>query len=56
MVESHLREGAQPLHPGRTRPASLTFGQSVTDGCLGWDDSEALVEQLAWAVKRRRTA
>lgn len=56
MVESHLRAGSQRLEPGHTPVASLTFGQSITDGCLGWDDSEALVEQLAWAVKRRRTA
>jgi 3-deoxy-7-phosphoheptulonate synthase len=49
-------EGAQPLDPGRTPPARLTFGQSVTDACLGWEDSVALVQRLALAVKRRRSA
>ncbi|HWA37448.1 MAG TPA: 3-deoxy-7-phosphoheptulonate synthase, partial [Burkholderiales bacterium] len=51
MVESHLVEGRQELEPGRR----LTFGQSITDPCLGWDQSVALLETLAQAVKARRT-
>ncbi len=50
MVESHLVEGRQDLAPGRP----LTFGQSITDGCLGWDDSVKLLEGLAGAVRKRR--
>ena len=50
MVESHLVEGRQDLAPAK----SLTFGQSITDPCLGWDDSTALLATLADAVKTRR--
>jgi 3-deoxy-7-phosphoheptulonate synthase len=50
MVESHLVEGRQDLEG--TRP--LRFGQSITDPCLGWDDSVAVLETLADAVRRRR--
>jgi 3-deoxy-7-phosphoheptulonate synthase len=49
MVESHLVEGRQELEPGKP----LTFGQSITDACLGWDDSVKLLEGLAEAVKAR---
>jgi 3-deoxy-7-phosphoheptulonate synthase len=50
MVESHLVEGKQDLVAGK----SLTFGQSITDPCLGWDDSVALLDMLAESVKARR--
>jgi len=50
MIESHLVEGRQDLVPGKP----LTFGQSITDACLGWDDSFAALETLAAAVKKRR--
>ena len=50
MVESHLVEGRQELEAGR----SLTFGQSITDACLGWDDSVKLLNGLAEAVRTRR--
>jgi 3-deoxy-7-phosphoheptulonate synthase len=50
MVESHLVEGRQDLEPGR----ALAFGQSITDPCLGWDDSVKLLGTLAQAVKARR--
>ncbi len=49
MVESNLVEGRQDLGGGR-----LVFGQSVTDPCLGWEDSARLLEDLAEAVRRRR--
>jgi 3-deoxy-7-phosphoheptulonate synthase len=49
MVESHLVAGAQP--PER-RP--LAHGQSITDACLGWEDTRRLLEDLARAVARRR--
>ena len=50
MVESHLVEGRQDLVKGQP----LRFGQSITDPCLGWDDSVAVLEALAGAVRRRR--
>lgn len=50
MVESHLIEGRQDLVEGK----ELTYGQSITDACIGWDDSEALLNQLATAVRDRR--
>ena len=50
MVESHLVEGRQDLVAGRP----LTFGQSVTDPCIGWDDSVELLDSLAAAVQARR--
>jgi len=53
MVESHLVEGKQDLAPGKPL-ASLTFGQSITDPCIGWDDSVELLDILATAVKARR--
>jgi 3-deoxy-7-phosphoheptulonate synthase len=50
MVESHLHEGRQELVSGR----DLLPGVSVTDACLGWDDTEPLLRQLAQAVADRR--
>ena len=50
MVESHLVEGRQDLEEGRP----LEFGQSITDACLGWDDSVQVLQVLAEAVKKRR--
>lgn len=52
MIESHLHEGRQDVEPG-VKPE---FGISVTDACLGWDDSEALLYTLAEAVRKRRAA
>jgi len=50
MIESHLVAGRQDIVEGQ----ELTYGQSVTDACLGWDDSKALIEKLAQAVQKRR--
>jgi 3-deoxy-7-phosphoheptulonate synthase len=50
MVESHLVAGRQDLVEGQP----LTYGQSITDGCIGWDDSVAVLERLAAAVRARR--
>ncbi len=50
MIESHLVEGRQEVNPEKP----LTYGQSITDACLGWDDSVVLVEELAAAVAQRR--
>lgn len=50
MVESHLVAGRQDLIEGQP----LTYGQSITDGCIGWDDSVAVLDTLATAVRQRR--
>ncbi len=50
MIESHLVAGRQDLLPGQP----LAYGQSITDGCIGWDSSVAVLERLATAVRRRR--
>ena len=50
MVESHLVGGRQDLVPGK----ELTYGQSVTDGCIDWETSVAVLENLAASVRQRR--
>jgi len=50
MVESHLVAGRQDLVPGKP----LNYGQSITDACLGWDDSVKLLDRLAAGVRGRR--
>jgi 3-deoxy-7-phosphoheptulonate synthase len=50
MVESFLTEGRQEPGPLET----LAYGQSVTDACVGWDETERLLGELAAAVRRRR--
>ena len=54
MVESHLQAGAQKFTAGKDDPAALAYGQSITDGCIGWDDSVQLLDGLADAVRVRR--
>ncbi len=51
MMESHLNPGRQDLCPG----IPLVYGVSITDACLGWNETEPLLEELAEAVRRRRT-
>jgi 3-deoxy-7-phosphoheptulonate synthase len=51
MIESHINPGRQDLVPGRT----LDYGVSITDACLGWQDTVALLETLAQGVRDRRT-
>ena len=50
MIESHLVEGRQNLTP----ETALEYGKSVTDACLGWEDSVATLEILAQGVRARR--
>ncbi|MCB1743064.1 MAG: 3-deoxy-7-phosphoheptulonate synthase, partial [Gammaproteobacteria bacterium] len=50
MVESHIEAGRQDVVAGQP----LVYGQSITDGCLGWQDSEALLRKLAAASAARR--
>ena len=55
MVESHLNAGAQKFTPGKDRPDALEYGRSITDACLGWDDSMDCLDVLSQAVKARRS-
>lgn len=50
MIESHLVEGRQNVVDGKAE----TYGQSVTDACINWEDTESLLEQFAEAVQARR--
>ncbi|NBS66137.1 MAG: 3-deoxy-7-phosphoheptulonate synthase, partial [Betaproteobacteria bacterium] len=52
MVESHLVAGRQDLRPGQP----LVYGQSITDGCIGWEESIGVLETLAEGVRARRVA
>jgi 3-deoxy-7-phosphoheptulonate synthase len=52
MIESHINPGRQDLVPGQP----LAHGVSNTDACIGWADTEALLETLAAAVRQRRLA
>jgi 3-deoxy-7-phosphoheptulonate synthase len=52
MVESHLAEGRQDLTPG----AKLAYGVSITDACIGWEDTEKVLDGLAAGVRARRLA
>jgi 3-deoxy-7-phosphoheptulonate synthase len=50
MIESHLVGGRQDLVPGK----ELTYGQSVTDGCIDWEASIGVLDNLAESVRQRR--
>jgi len=50
MLESFLVAGRQDLSDA----APLTYGQSITDACLGWDETESVLNELAEAVRARR--
>ncbi|WP_323003210.1 3-deoxy-7-phosphoheptulonate synthase AroG [Denitromonas sp.] len=50
MVESHLKDGRQDLKPG----VELEYGKSITDACIGWEDSVRVLNLLAEAVRNRR--
>jgi len=52
MFESHLVEGRQDVKPGQ----KLVYGQSITDACIGWEDTKTVLTQLADAVRDRRNA
>jgi len=52
MVESHINPGRQDLVPGK----KLEYGVSITDACLGWDDTVKLLDALAEAVRKRRVS
>jgi len=52
MVESHINPGRQDLVPGKP----LDYGVSITDACLGWEDTKRLLDTLAEGVRKRRVA
>jgi len=52
MLESFITAGRQELEPGRP----LVYGQSITDGCMGWETTALVLDQLAGAVRARRAA
>jgi 3-deoxy-7-phosphoheptulonate synthase len=54
MVESHLQAGAQKFTPGKDDARALEYGKSITDACLAWDDSLAVLQTLSDAVLARR--
>jgi len=56
MVESHLNAGAQKFSAGKDDPAKLEYGKSITDACIGWDDSLTVLDILSEAVTARRRA
>jgi 3-deoxy-7-phosphoheptulonate synthase len=51
MLESNLVAGAQKMLPGK----DLVYGQSITDACIGWDETKEALRMLAAAVKSARS-
>ncbi|KDB51719.1 phospho-2-dehydro-3-deoxyheptonate aldolase [Sphaerotilus natans subsp. natans DSM 6575] len=54
MIESHLKAGAQKFSPGKDDASKLEYGRSITDACIGWDDSEQVLEILHRSILARR--
>ena len=54
MIESHINAGAQKFAAGKDDVSKLEYGKSITDACLGWDDTNTALQVLADAVKARR--
>jgi 3-deoxy-7-phosphoheptulonate synthase len=54
MVESHLVGGAQKFSPGKDQPQALEYGKSITDACIGWNESLEVLDSLSEAVRQRR--
>jgi 3-deoxy-7-phosphoheptulonate synthase len=52
MIESFLVEGRQ--EPPASAEAELIYGQSITDGCIGWEATVEVLDGLATAVRARR--
>lgn len=50
MIESHLIAGRQDIIPGQ----QPIYGQSITDPCLGWEETEIMIDKLAESVRQRR--
>ena len=54
MIESHINAGAQSS-PWQDDASALEYGKSITDACLGWDDSLVALAELSAAVQARRS-
>lgn len=54
MLESHLVGGAQKFTPGKDDPRALQYGTSITDACIGWNESVEVLQYLADSVQQRR--
>ncbi|WP_028605891.1 3-deoxy-7-phosphoheptulonate synthase [Ottowia thiooxydans] len=54
MVESHIHAGAQKFTPGKDDVNALEYGKSITDGCIGWEDTQTVLQVLADSVRARR--
>jgi len=50
MIEGHLFDGCQALGKG-----PLEYGVSITDGCLGWEGTEAMLRKAACALRQQKT-
>jgi len=50
MIESNIEAGRQEV----VDKAALKYGQSITDPCIAWEDTEVLLQDLASAVRARR--
>ena len=50
MIESHLEEGNQKIGPLE----EIKYGQSITDACVGWNDTEKMINQLSTAIENKR--
>lgn len=54
MVESNLVQGAQKFTPGQDDPSQLQWGQSITDACVGWEETEDILKIFSDSVAARR--
>ncbi len=54
MIESHVVAGRQNV-PAQGSPGRLVYGQSITDACLGWDETAPVLRELAAAIRTRRS-
>ena len=51
MLESNIEEGSQKIPQN---PADLRYGVSVTDGCIGWEETERIIKNAAVLVREAR--
>ena len=56
MVESHIHGGTQKFTAGKDNPKALEYGKSITDACIDWEQTVALLEMLAQGVSAQRKA
>ena len=54
MIESHIQSGAQKFTAGKDDPKKLEYGKSITDACIGWDETVQMLQTLSDAVVARR--